>query len=330
MEPRNKKTHSRFKLPTLITGVVALLVFMIALYFITSQQTVEPINLAAITDSVRNNRSTVIAGVEAYNSIVENNLNNNDSPPTIGDIPVGTELSFPDKEYMVFNIPDLSRVDIGGLWKTGDPCSGTDGDKSSMINVYEWMETYMPDVKNNKLGWSKPFTLFGAMYRWTSNKTFRPTIINSYNHRSVTHYGADILNSRFVAAFGSYFSSKDKPWAKFGQQNNGGCYDLVLKDGTVIPFVRLDNKSDSHTNNKHNTFVPLKLPEYEHIFQSVGMEMFEIWGENRKGQDSIDVTIRTTYGITEDNPIVSMVLYNVYVDQLDAYGNFESEERRHD
>lgn len=338
MEPRNEKTHSRFKLPTLIIGVSILLIFMIALYFISSEQSIDTVNIAVVTQSVQVNRSTVISEVEFITEETKRALDSEGKLPFSGAIPIGAELSFPDIEYQVFDVPELTRRDIGGLWQEGDPWNGAaDGESNiertgdNKIGDHHMQTIGFNSMKGSNvvdkiIGGVRVFNRYGDLgfIKAASTRLYNLSL-NPYWNKSVEQETqANVVNGRYLAGFGKYFSNDNYNYTKWGFDANGTCYDVVLKDGTVIPFALMDGKSIWHTNNHHNTYIPLQMPEYEYIFQSVALEILEMFGTRQFSTSEMEKHL----GISEYNPVVSIVRYNLWLDQLDVNGNIESEERR--
>ena len=56
-------------------------------------------------------------------------------------------------------------------------------------------------------------------------------------------YGLRVVDKRYCVAIGSYFGTQ------IGQY-----FDLVLKNGTVIPCIKVDEKSDRHTDDTYHIY----------------------------------------------------------------------------
>lgn len=96
---------------------------------------------------------------------------------------------------------------------------------------------------------------------------------------------AALLRGRYLSAIQPYFySSKDAYWKS--EEGVGQYFDVVLTDGTVIPFIVIDINAKVHTNRDTSdspTSVwptgKLLMPEYKYLFSGVNGNCLELIGE---------------------------------------------------
>ena len=102
--------------------------------------------------------------------------------------------------------------------------------KDYVLNVKPKYRDY--DVPSNK-GF-KSYMHYGAITS-TSSKQY---ILQQKAYTG--KYGIRQVNSRYCVAIGSYFNSRI-----------GTMFDLILENGTVIPCIMADQKSDKHTDSNN-------------------------------------------------------------------------------
>ena len=94
------------------------------------------------------------------------------------------------------------------------------------------------------------------------------------------------LRGRYLSAIQPHFYlSKDAFWES--SECVGQYFDVVLTDGTVIPFIVIDLNAKEHTNrdttDSPSTYWPtgkLLMPEYKYLFNGCGGNCLELIGES--------------------------------------------------
>ena len=124
----------------------------------------------------------------------------------------------------------------------------------------------------------------------------------------------------------NYYSDNDDYWGLY--YNTGQVFDVILTDGTVIHFVMGCAKAEVHTNGgKAGGYTPdsqsytafesenlSKHPQYTNMFQAVGGETLEVWGETGNSSSRF----MEKYGMSEtgvegSNSIAYIRVYNTMI-----------------
>lgn len=117
-------------------------------------------------------------------------------------------------------------------------------EKVQQVNTYEWSEI-LNEVK--RINVPDHFNNAGSIESYNGFKTFESTSkitrgkAGWLNRASTTNQnGFQIINQRYLVAVGTHFN------IQIGQY-----FDLVLKNGTVIPCIMGDTKADQDTDNQN-------------------------------------------------------------------------------
>jgi hypothetical protein len=210
------------------------------------------------------------------------------------EVTLTANLSMADVPHYELEIPyTLSYEDIGG-YSTG---LGTD------VKMKE-------DRRVQAIGGLTAFTRFGSL-EGIAKSDYHIILRSEAEAASYDETGCAQIDGRYLASIGQYFFPNSKKYVDFSLESNGYCYDAILKNGTVIPFIKFDSKSTLHTNNgqSNSTYSKseLKLSSYSNIFQCRDGSIIEIVG--KQDGDCLN-NLNKKYGHTKDNPIVKVVMYN--------------------
>lgn len=293
-----RKTHSRFRLakPIVISlGCVALLLFL--LFATDNFVSVESGDFASATTKYtvrRDEVETVVASAKKASQ------KKHDAVASLDGVP-----------YYDMDVPyKLTCGQIGGMLEgTGkDRYTGKTFTRPSYVsNIHigdgvsrETAASYMTTL------FSKSSTQYKIAALWESEGR----VMSKDIPKMGTLYG------RYMSAIQPYFySSKDSFWKV--SECVGQYFDVVLTDGTVIPFIVIDENAKEHTNkdtsDSPSAYWPtgkILMPEYNYLFNGCGGNCLELIGENGCVDD-----FKKFYKLGTDNHIAYYRMYKKKVFQ---------------
>jgi len=159
----------------------------------------------------------------------------------------------------------------------------------SSIEEYQWSEIL---IEKNHISVPSTYTSYGVTYSYDGFKSFESSSLITYgkageiNRMAKTNEdGLKMVNGRYLVAIGTRFG------VSVGQY-----FDLVLKNGVVIPCIMGDTKADEDTDNSNTMTVHSKCVSEFIVSQSALPESVAISG---------DVSVLYDW----DAPVVEVIVY---------------------
>lgn len=286
--------HSKlnFGMPrTLLVVFIICMLFLILVFFTDKIVSVTDVTPAVVSSYNSVKRDNVI---ETTGVVIDESANVNVVTNTGTVDPLGS-LSMPDVEHWTYTIPELTCGEVGGYY-----VGMKDGPKNSPLGVN--MATF------NIGYWLRHMSRSATAGIRSAGPTRDADCLTYY----VNYNG----QPRYMACVASYFGTD---YVKKNGKVMMHCamFDVILKDGTVIPCVFADAKADKHCNG-YGTYsdgtysgatTALNYPEYKFMFQSLDGSVLEIVTDDNKGSEAI-AKFKAKFGITKDNPMSQIVMYN--------------------
>lgn len=292
MEYTTRKTNSKFRVPATIIISLSVGFFLLFLIFSTDNvYDVQESDLATISISYAIDRDSSVEIVQEAKVQAEMSIE---------------ATSTTNAEYYDMEVPyTLTCGEIGGLLSG----TGTDRYTGKTYTLPSYVkEIHIGDAVSRETSPSYMTTLFSSTSKqhkvaelWISEGQAMSKDIPTMG----TLYG------RYMSAIQPYFYSSAS--AFWGVNDCIGQYfDVVLTDGTVIPFIVIDQNAKEHTNKDTNdapsNYWPtgkLLKTEYKYLFNSGSGNCLELIGNEGCVSDFKDF-----YKLGSENHIAYYRMYN--------------------